>query len=58
MQKTRGTAGMELLIDIPEESCIIEADEIQFSRVIVNLMTNAIRHNEKENRVADTGDYN
>ncbi len=49
---------MELLIDIPEESCIIEADEIQFSRVIVNLMTNAIRHNEKENRVADTGDYN
>lgn len=44
-------AGMELLIDIPEESCIIEADEIQFSRVIINLMTNAIRHNEKGTRI-------
>lgn len=39
-------AGMELEIDIPEEACMIEADEIQFSRAVTNLITNAIRHNK------------
>lgn len=39
-------AGMEFEIDIPEEACMIEADEIQFSRAVTNLITNAIRHNK------------
>ncbi|MCR5544606.1 MAG: HAMP domain-containing histidine kinase [Eubacterium sp.] len=40
-------AGFELDLDIPEESIIIEADKLQFSRVITNLITNAIRHNDE-----------
>ena len=39
--------GLELEIGIPEESCMIDVDALQFSRVITNLITNAIRHNEK-----------
>lgn len=39
-------ADMELLIEIPEESYVVEVDEIQLSRVITNLVTNAIRHND------------
>lgn len=44
-------AGMELVVEIPETPCIIEADEIQMSRVITNLLTNAIRHNEPGTRI-------
>lgn len=40
-------AGFELDLDIPEESIFIKADKLQFSRVITNLITNAIRHNDK-----------
>ena len=39
--------GMELEISIPEESYMINLDSLQFSRVITNLISNAIRHNEK-----------
>lgn len=39
-------AGMELDIDIPETKCMVNVDKVQFSRVIANLITNAIRHNE------------
>lgn len=38
--------GMELIVDIPEEACMVDADSLQISRVITNLITNAIRHNE------------
>lgn len=38
-------AGMELSVEIPEEICQIEADRIQLSRVITNLLVNAMRHN-------------
>ena len=37
---------MHLEIDVPEEPCIVPLDTLQFSRVITNLMTNAIKHNE------------
>ncbi len=37
--------GMELDIDVPDEPVIIDADRVQLSRVISNLITNAIRHN-------------
>ena len=39
------SAGDEIDIDIPERSIYVEADSKQFSRVITNLITNAIRHN-------------
>lgn len=38
--------GMELVVDIPEEPCVVKADALQFSRVITNIIANAIRHNE------------
>lgn len=44
-------AGMELAADIPEEQLILTADKIQLSRVITNLITNAIKHNEKGDRI-------
>ena len=40
-------AQMEFVIDIPEESQIVEVDKLQFSRVITNLLVNAIRHNDE-----------
>ena len=38
--------GMELNINIPENPCFIWLDPIQFSRVITNLLVNAMRHND------------
>ncbi|MEE1007799.1 MAG: HAMP domain-containing sensor histidine kinase [Agathobacter sp.] len=37
-------AGMKFEIDIPDEKCIVYADRIQLSRVVTNLLVNAIRH--------------
>ena len=37
---------MELIIEIPEEPCLVEADELQISRVIINIINNSLRHNE------------
>ncbi|MBO5657435.1 MAG: HAMP domain-containing histidine kinase [Agathobacter sp.] len=37
---------MEFAIAIPEQQMMVAIDGIQFSRVITNLITNAIRHNE------------
>ena len=38
-------AGDEIDVDIPERPIFINADKIQLSRVITNLITNAMRHN-------------
>ncbi len=38
--------GMEFEITIPEEVHMVSLDRVQFSRVIVNLINNAIKHNE------------
>ena len=38
--------GMEFEIEIPEEVQMVSLDRVQFSRVIVNLINNAIKHNE------------
>ena len=40
-------AGMSFDIDIPEEEMIHSADKLQFSRVVTNLLTNAVKHNDK-----------
>lgn len=37
--------GMLLEINVPEESCMLPVDNLQFSRAVTNLMTNAIKHN-------------
>lgn len=44
-------AGMDTDIDIPEEKCILEADRLQLSRVISNLINNAIKHNSPGTRI-------
>ena len=44
-------AGMDTDIDIPEEKCIVEADRLQLSRVINNLINNAIKHNSPGARI-------
>ena len=52
------TAGDEFDIDIPEHPIFISADSIQLSRVITNLITNAIKHNSSgiKIRVSVTSD--
>ena len=45
-------AGMELLAEIPEEPYVVSADRAQVSRVIGNLLTNAIRHNPAGTKIA------
>lgn len=40
-------AGMDFEVRIPEEPYYINADSIQLSRVVTNLLNNAIRHNPK-----------
>lgn len=42
---------MTLVADIPEEPILILADELQLSRVITNLLTNAMQHNPKGTRI-------
>ena len=43
--------GMEFEIDIPEEVVEIELDKLQFSRVITNLINNALKHNESDTEI-------
>lgn len=38
-------AGDDVDIDIPEDKIMIEADKVQLTRVINNLITNAVKHN-------------
>ena len=45
-------AGMQFDIDIPEDACLIYADQLQMSRVITNLLNNAIKHNAAGTRIA------
>lgn len=43
--------GMELDINIPETPCFVWLDNIQFSRVITNLLVNVMRHNNPGTKV-------
>ena len=38
--------GMEFEVSIPEDVHMISVDRVQFSRVVVNLINNAIKHNQ------------
>lgn len=44
-------AGMELLVEVPEEPATIWADKTQIRRVVSNLLSNAIRHNPAGTRI-------
>ena len=44
-------AGMEIVADIPEDRMILSADKIQLSRVITNLITNAVKHNNRGDQI-------
>ena len=43
--------GMEMIALIPEEEFFLEVDEVQFRRVINNLLNNALRHNSSGTKV-------
>lgn len=43
--------GMELVIDLPEMEWKVEADRLQMSRVVTNLLTNAMRHNDAGTKI-------
>jgi signal transduction histidine kinase len=45
------SAGMELEVEIPETRIAVSADRIQLSRVVTNLLVNAIRHNERGTKI-------
>ena len=38
---------MTLDVEIPDEPIMVSVDEVQISRVVTNLLTNAMRHNDK-----------
>lgn len=42
---------MEFEIDIPEESVMLSIDKLQFSRVITNLINNALKHNTEKTTI-------
>ncbi len=45
-------AGMELFVQIPEDAVLeVSADKIQLSRVITNLISNAVKHNPRGTRI-------
>lgn len=45
-------AGMNFEVSIPEEPYYINADPVQLSRVVTNLLNNAVRHNPKGTVIA------
>lgn len=45
------SAGDEIDIDVPEKPLYISADNVQLSRVVTNLITNAIRHNPSGTKI-------
>lgn len=45
---------IELDIDIPDDICLVYADKVQMSRVVTNLLTNAIRYIDKGHQVRIT----
>lgn len=44
-------AGIELIVDIPEEEYLYEIDSLQFGRLVTNLLQNARKHMETGSRV-------
>ena len=40
--------GMDLVVEIPELPCMVEADEIQISRVLTNIINNSLRQRDSQ----------
>ena len=45
-------AGMHFSVHVPEDRCAIDADKLQFSRLVANLIANAIKHNGPDTEIA------
>lgn len=45
-------AGMHFSIEVPEDRCLVFADPLQLARIVANLLTNAVRHNEPGAEIA------
>ena len=45
-------AAMHFTIEVPEDPCVVHADEVQLARVVANLLTNAVRHNGPGTEIA------
>ena len=45
-------ASMLLSVYVPEDRCLIDADPVQLARVVANLLTNAVRHNQAGTEIA------
>ena len=45
-------AGMHLSMHVPEDRCIIDADPLQFARLVANLIANAVKHNDPGTEIA------
>jgi signal transduction histidine kinase len=45
-------AGMHFSVEVAEEPCPVFADEVQLGRVVANLLTNAVRHNQAGTEIA------
>lgn len=43
--------GMEVEIDIPEESFVMEMDKVQMARAFTNLLTNVLRYGKKDGKL-------
>ena len=45
-------AGMHFSVEVPEDPCPVLADDVQLGRVVANLLTNAVRHNQPGTEIA------
>ena len=45
-------AGMHFSVVVPEDPCPVFADDVQLGRVVANLLTNAVRHNQPDTEIA------
>lgn len=45
-------AGMHFSIHVPEDGCAVDADPLQLSRLVANLIANAIKHNGPGTEIA------
>ena len=45
-------AGMHFSVEVPEDPCLVYADDVQLGRVVANLLVNAVRHNGPGTEIA------
>ena len=46
------SAGMHFSVEVSEDPCPINADDVQLGRVVANLLANAVRHNQAGTEIA------